>query len=507
MATGLASLYAPVERLVAALSEPSRQERVTAGVLLGYVALWTLYAVLAKSSQDIHPDVAEAVVWSRELALGYPKHPPLVAWLTAAWTAVFPVADWALYLLAMISAGVALWIAWRTAADYLSAEKRVLALALVMLVPFFNFQALNFNANTVLIPLWAATAFCFLRSYELHSPIWAALAGLCAAGAMLGKYWSIFLLAGLGLAAILDPRRAAYFRSSAPWITIAFGAVAFAPNLIWLWQHDFAPLAYAAYVHGGPNGTAIWSAIGYLAGSAGYVALPVLLTVLAARPNAAALRDTLWPATPDRRLAAMAFWFPLLLPAVVAPLIDFDIISIWSMSAWTLFPVILLSSSLLSLYRRAMQTIVAMAIVLPPLMVAAAPPIAVAIHNAGNNPTAGHRRLLAERAAQEWRRVTEKPLRMIGGDPDLAVDAAFYLPGKPSAFPDTRPALAPWVTAERLRRDGIAIICRTGDADCMSRAERLGLDGPRQEVEISRSYFGIAGPARRYVIMLVPPQP
>ena len=41
----------------------------------------------------------------------------------------------------------------------------------------------------------------------------AALAGAFAAAAMYGKYWSIFLLLGLGLAALIDRRRAAYFRS------------------------------------------------------------------------------------------------------------------------------------------------------------------------------------------------------------------------------------------------------------------------------------------------------
>ena len=46
-----------------------------------------------------------------------------------------------------------------------------------MLVPFFNFHALKFNVNTVLMPLWAATTFWFLRSYQTRSALYAALAG------------------------------------------------------------------------------------------------------------------------------------------------------------------------------------------------------------------------------------------------------------------------------------------------------------------------------------------
>ena len=126
-------LAAPAERLLAALSDRARRERTAVLVLIAYVAVWTLYGVLAKASQDMHPDMTEMVAWSRELALGYPKHPPFGAWLTAAWFAVFPVADWSFYLFAMTVAGVALWIAWKIAGDYLDGERRALAQALWML--------------------------------------------------------------------------------------------------------------------------------------------------------------------------------------------------------------------------------------------------------------------------------------------------------------------------------------------------------------------------------------
>ena len=165
-------LFAPIERLIAALSDPLRRERTAIMVLAAYVAAWTLYGVLAKGSQDIHPDMAEIAIWSREPAFGYSKHPPLAPWLAAAWFALFPATDWSFYLLAMVVAGVALWIAWRLAGDYLDDDKRALALLLLMLVPFFNFHALKFNVNTVLMPMWGATALCFLRSFERRSAFW-----------------------------------------------------------------------------------------------------------------------------------------------------------------------------------------------------------------------------------------------------------------------------------------------------------------------------------------------
>src|SRR5712691_12491596 len=116
------AVLGPLDRLAAALVDPSRRERTAVRLLIGYVAVWTLYGVLAKGSQDVHFDMGEAVAWSREPAFGYSKHPPLSAWVVRAWFTVFPLADWAYYLLAMVLAGLALWIAWILSARWLEAR-------------------------------------------------------------------------------------------------------------------------------------------------------------------------------------------------------------------------------------------------------------------------------------------------------------------------------------------------------------------------------------------------
>ncbi len=74
-------------------------------MLLAYAAVWALYGVLAKGSQDIHFDMGEVVAWSRDLDWGYAKHPPLAAWLARAWFTVFPLTDWSYYLFAMSLGG------------------------------------------------------------------------------------------------------------------------------------------------------------------------------------------------------------------------------------------------------------------------------------------------------------------------------------------------------------------------------------------------------------------
>jgi len=82
-----------------------------------------------------------------------------------------------------------------------------------------------------------------------------------------------------------------------------------------------------------------------------------------------------WPSDPDRRLAAAAFWGPLLLPVVGALASGTDITSLWSMSAWTLLPVLLLSPPAMTIAAVDTRRLLAFAVALPVVMAIASPAI------------------------------------------------------------------------------------------------------------------------------------
>src|SRR5882672_11646097 len=56
-------------RLIDALADPARRRRGALVFVAGYGALWFIYGLIAKSSQDLNADMAEMVVWTREPAL------------------------------------------------------------------------------------------------------------------------------------------------------------------------------------------------------------------------------------------------------------------------------------------------------------------------------------------------------------------------------------------------------------------------------------------------------
>jgi 4-amino-4-deoxy-L-arabinose transferase-like glycosyltransferase len=502
----VARILAPVERLLDALTDPARRERAAAWLLIGYCAVWSLYGALAKGSQDVHFDMGEMVAWSREAGIGTPKHPPLAAWLVRIWFSGFPLTDASYYAFAMVLASFALWVAWRLSEPYLDGEKRVVGLVLLTFVPFFNFHALKYNANAVLVPLWAVATWCFLRSFETRSAIWAAFAGLAAAAAMLGKYWSIFLLAGLGVAALADPRRRAYFGSAAPYLTVAVGALALAPHVAWIVANDFAPFAYAVAAHPATRASAMMSGIGFFVGAVGYFAAPTILAAVTARPDLPAVADTVWPGEPARRLVLIAFAAPIILPVLAAAAGSVEIVPIWVMGGATLLPVVLLASPRVTVRRADAVRLLALGLAFPLLMTLAAPVIAIVIHRDGLPHYATHYRLLAAAVDRIWRETTNKPMRFVGSYTNVVNGIAFYLRDRPSTLEINEPRVTPWADEASVARDGIALVCPEPEAACMEKLNARARGLTRHAVTLARRHFGVADTPVRYVIVVVPPR-
>jgi 4-amino-4-deoxy-L-arabinose transferase-like glycosyltransferase len=516
-----------LERLSGAVVDAARCDRAMLLLLIGYAAMWTLYGGIAKSSQDLHPDMAELIAWSRDLSFGYPKHPPLGAWLVWLWFSVFPLTDWFYYLLAMVMPTIALWFVWRLSADYLEIEKRVVGVALLMLIPFYNFHALKFNANSLLLPTWAGTTLSFLRSYRNRSAPYGALAGAGAGLCMLAKYWSVFLLAGLIVAASADPRRRAYFRSAAPWITVVVGLVVLGPHLVWLYRHDFVSFSYATTRHVAESFTgAVGKVLVYLGGSAAFVAVPVILALAAAHPRRAAIVKMIWPSDREGRLVAVAFWLPLLLPGAAALASGALLTPLWSMPAWTLLPVLLLSPPEVKIPPAGMRNMLAASIAVPLIMLIAAPVIAVAIHRAGITPPAAHGRLLAAETERAWHQISPEPLRFVGCN--VADEVIAYARDRPRLLPwrsfdgnvadDVYADAYNWpptprddsgASSEQLADNGMALVCLADSPDWVDAAAAKAAANSasrRVDVEITRDFLGLAGRPQRYVIFIIPPR-
>ena len=501
-----------VMRLVDGLADPARRRRTALVFALGYGALWFVYGVIAKSSQDLNADMAEMVVWTREPALGYSKHPPLLAWILWVWFKVFPLADWAYILLAVATVAVGIYLAIELAAEWLTGEKLAAVPFLLAVIPFYNFLGLKFDQNSILIPLWALAMWAMLRALDTRHDGWAALAGLAAAAAMLSKYWSVFLIAALSLTALFHGKRNDYFRSRAPWVTALVFLAAIAPHVWWLIRENFPPITWVTWRRVSTSfAEVLQSLFECLAGTAGYAAIAIALVLVFARPSPRALADGFFPRD-GRRNAAILFWVPILLPAVPALIKNINLISLWNTPAMNLLPVMLFGSPLVTLPRVAVARIAGVALAITLVSVALSPIVAFVILKQGVENNAAYARLVMEAADREWRATQAtggKPLKLIAGPFVLVSSASFYGADKPSTLAEFSPYLSPWADDARMARDGMAIMCEAGDPNCLKAIDifsAISPGGRRTEVTLTRRWLGFENAPKRFMIATIPPR-
>jgi len=191
-----------------------------------------------------------------------------------------------------------------------------------------------------------------------------------------------------------------------------------------------------------------------------------------------------------------------LLPAIAAVAGGVEITSLWSMPAFALLPVLLLSSPTAATREVDTRRILLGAAVLPIVMLVVSPLIAIAAQRAGPAPASAQASLLAGEVERLWYQSTPQPLRFIGGDADLAYGVAAYAADRPRALTGM-----PAPPASELAQSGFVWLCFVEDAGCRSQAVAHG--GPTAklaETQIVRNFLRFAGKPQRYTIYVVPPK-
>ncbi len=498
----------PIERLVERWYGLDTQHAVLV-LLAVLVAAWTAFHAITYAGIGLHPDLTEVYAWGRHPLAGYYKHPPLGALMCAAWFAIFPAADWAFHLLAMVNAAAALYCVDLIARRYLSGDKRLMVLLLLLLTPFYQFHAQRFASNQTLLATWPLAVYCFLRAFESRTVGWSLAAGGAVALAMLGKYYSIYLVGGIAIAALTHPKAARYLQSPSPWLSIVGGLLVMAPHLYWLQATGFQPLDYAYGVHGGTLLPVFLSLGNYLIGAVGYLGLPLALWWLVVRPTRRQLTRILWPPDPERRMLVTLFLGFFLLPPLSAPFLGVLLTSLWTMQIWFLLPIILLAPATVKLPHRAAVRTASGLLVFTVIAVFAIAPVLSWINLTHAGSGRPYYKQLSAAVMQAWHASVGSPLIIVLGDTDLAAAVTFYDPDHPDSVPYHVLSKAPWVTPERLTLEGWAAVCATEDPGCIGAAERRAIGRPRARrstIEIVPRLFGFVGKPSRFTIFVVPPQ-
>jgi 4-amino-4-deoxy-L-arabinose transferase-like glycosyltransferase len=479
-------------------------------ILALFVIAWTAFQTIAYSSVALHTDLAEIFVWSQHPSASYYKHPPLGALMAYLWFSVFPVADWSFHLLAMTNTALGLFFTDLIARRYLDRDKRVFVLLFLMMTPFYQFHGQRFASNQTLISTWPLATWCFLKSFERRGIAWPIAAGAAAALAMLGKYFSVYLIAAFPIAVLVHRDWLRYLRSPAPWISVAAGLLVLSPHLAWLASNGPQTFNYAFSVHGNVTfAHALGKSGSYLLGLIGYAALPFVVYWLVVRPDRDTLREIVAPSDPELRMLIALFIVPLLLPAITAPLLKASVTPLWTMQAWFLLPILLLAPRSAMLPRRAMVTTAIYVFVATLLVVAASPVIAWRYHTNGIGQDREYSHLLAVEVTREWQKRFRTPISIVTGEQDVASGATFYSDAHPDFVFVAGLWTAPWVTPERLAHEGAAILCRADDPDsCQQGVRALGTAETalqKTEITLASHYLGSTTRPRKFLMWFLPP--
>jgi len=479
-------------------------------LIAGFVGVWFVYMVVAYYDGDLHSDILEAWTLGRNVNWGNAKHPPLMGWVAQGWTTVFPLTNWSLNLMALVNAAVGLWFIDLISRRFVHGDKRFIVLLLLMVTPIYQFHAQRFNANSVLLATWPLATWCFLRSFETREFRWAVAAGAAAALTMLGKYYSVFLLAGFAFAAVAHPQRRLYFTSSAPWVAVAAGLVALGPHLYWLATTGAQPCAYALDRHLGKLlNASLLEALVFIAGAAMLLALPAGIWALLARSRLQSFVRDFRAMNPGLWLLFLVSIATIVFPAVTAVALRSSMMVIWSLQGLFLFVILIVCGASYQIERERVAALAAFVVGAALFGAFVLAPAHAVYRN--THPLHEGRNFygqVAEEVTRRWHTEVGTPLKAVGGDEALAFAMAFYSPDHPIYERRLVNPLPQPLPLQSHLDSGWVALCFNGDEHCALAMQRIAERAPRIirfEIAVQSSLWGQPGASDRFVAFIVPP--
>jgi 4-amino-4-deoxy-L-arabinose transferase-like glycosyltransferase len=255
-----------------------RQLLAVAALIAAMTALRVIYANLL----ELRTDEAYYWTWSKESALSFLDHPPMIAWFIRFGTAIFGDTNFGVRfagVLAMLVTQLLLAdIVWRV-------TRRARAVMIAVLMPeaaiYYGLLMAKVAPDVAMIPFAVAMVWALIRLHESHDGRWWLAAGVFAGLALLSKLTAVMLLPAVPAFMLVPDWRRRWLFSPYPWLAAVIAVVVFLPVLIWNAEHDWASFRFqfvrATAVHELSFRT-IGDFIGLQFGLVGPILLPVVLS-------------------------------------------------------------------------------------------------------------------------------------------------------------------------------------------------------------------------------------
>jgi hypothetical protein len=116
------------------------------------------------------------------------------------------------------------------------------------------------------------------------------------------------------------------------------------------------------------------------------------------------------------------------------------------------------------------------------------------------------RRELAIEATRRWREAFALPLRIAAGSDRYALALPFYSADRPSYADVVTPTATPWITPDRVGRQGLLVACLDTDLRCLEAANTLATSAARRvDIEVSHGFALWRAPSMKFRLTMIPP--
>jgi len=450
--------------MVSAGRHPLRNPTVLVALLLGgQITAWTLAPTLAHSAPPL--DVVEGYMWGREWVLATYKHPALPSWALEASRLVTGAIGWPAYLLSQAAIATTFLFVYLLGRELMGASRAAAGTLLLTGVAFFAWPTTQFNHNVAEMPIWAAMSWVLWRALKEPSlPRWLTLGALAALG-MYAKFASALLLVTMAAWMVWDRTARPLFLTPGPWLGLLVFAVLLAPLINWLFANDFAPLHYAAIRSAsGRRGliSFILSMALNLIGVAAMLLIAGLIGPRAVGQQPSGGEEGSVDPRATAYLATLTFG-PLAITLAEALIAGTSLRSAWGSTMFNFVGLLAMALTAKRFSQRALKRIAACAgalLIIVPIgygvVVLVLPRL-----NGTHMRVAWPQAEISRRMAAIWANETGQPLGIVGGDDWIAGLIGISAKDQPSLLIKGELALSPWISAERLHRQGMLVVWNT----------------------------------------------
>ncbi|OGT97279.1 MAG: hypothetical protein A2298_01855 [Gammaproteobacteria bacterium RIFOXYB2_FULL_38_6] len=424
-----------------------------------HLFFWTTIPALV--SGCIPFDSAESIAWGWQWQLGYFKHPPFTAWITALATYAGGV-EWPIYLLAQIVVILTFIAVFQLAKKMLTPIHALIAVLCLEAVLPFSLMAPFINPTSMLLPVWAWSAYFFYAALtEQKNRYWIFL-GFLSAINILTKYQGVLLFLPMFVLTLMTQQGRKSYKRAGIYLAVFICFILILPHFIGSSRVGFPEIKYAlSSTTGNMHAAIIWtrhfiyparfmlSALGFCIG-AFVITLPFWFSKQKNQLKNFDWQFILW-------IGLFPFAFTLFFSLFSDSFLDAN----WAVPYFFLIGVIIIAFLNPIVYRHLFKIFIGLLIIAIVLIFILRYGVLLTLpYVTGKAESSAYlpAKAMADQATQLWHQRYHTKLAYVTGDHYDTAYVTVYSPDHPKPYFDTYPHESPWINLKDFKKKGSIFI-------------------------------------------------